>query len=469
MQYNLLAGDCIDILRDVDPDIFDSVVTDPPYNLSFMGKGWDTFGSSYQTWCEQWARECLRVLKPGGFLLAFGGTRTYHRLACAIEDSGFEIRDSLHWIYGSRFPKSRDISKAIDSEAGAEREVIGASPIHSRGANTAFPKRPGESSVEESGRVTPQDQPSLTAPATEAAKAWEGWGTALKPAHEPIVLARKPLAKNHTVAANVLKFGTGGLNIDGCRVGTDGGTSSTGEPNYKNAVFGRGMGGLSIVPLNQGRWPPNVLLTHSPDCELTGSKRVGSHKAHVTKRSPDTASAGRGAYGTFNGQENVVIGYGDADGMETVEEWQCTPNCPVAELDHQSGLSTSRKTPKTQRKTGKATDFAMSTSGQTHEDSGGASRFFPCFKYNAKASKKERPQIDGLTGHPTVKPLAVMQWLVRLVTPPNGSVLDLFAGTGTTAEACQLEGFNCVLIERDPESIRRIQVRMAKYENEDAA
>ena len=188
-QVTTWEGDCIEVLANFAECSIDAIVTDPPYALNFMGKEWDSFGDGigFQKWCEQWARECLRVLKPGGYLLAFGGTRTYHREACAIEDAGFEIRDSLHWIYGSGFPKSRDISKAIDKEAGAEREVVGR-----KGGRYATPKQDFRGGQHHSGADTSKTAifDEITAPATAKAKEWEGWGTALKPAHEPIVVAR---------------------------------------------------------------------------------------------------------------------------------------------------------------------------------------------------------------------------------------------------------------------------------------
>lgn len=393
MPYEVIQGDCIGVLKGLDNSTFDSIVTDPPYALSFMGKDWDSFGNGlgYQTWCEQWARECLRVLKPGGYLLAFGGTRTYHRLTTAIEDAGFEIRDSLHWIYGSGFPKSMDVSKAIDKAAGAERQPSGAPTSlaceYVRRGETC--KGHGDGTEDCQSGSTIHALP--TAPATAAAETWAGWGTALKPAHEPIVVARKPLAAK-TVTANVLEHGTGAINIAGCRLVTRGCTC---------------MGGLPIVPLDLGRWPPNVMLSDEAAEEMdrqSGTLKSGNRKA--------------GTYG--------LMGYRYGD-----EPTQ-------AEMPQVIG------------------------------DSGGASRFFPCFKYQAKASKKERPVVDGIPAHPTVKPIALMQWLVRLVTPQGGYVLDPFAGTGTTAEACWLESFDCLLIERDSDSIRRIEKRMSKYETEAA-
>src|ERR1035438_7935520 len=455
-QITIWEGDCIDVLANFVENSIDAIVTDPPYGLEFMGKEWDApakmIGSRkafpnrtegvfsqengqahsrgyaandstrYQAWCEDWARECLRVLKPGGYLLAFGGTRTYHREACAIEDAGFEIRDSLHWIYGSGFPKSRDIGKAIDKEAGAEREVTGIHPwAHVRGDGSDT-----QTDVYDGGATTRRGPMTITAPATTEAKEWEGWGTALKPAHEPIVVARKPLAAKHTVAANVLEFGTGAINVDGCRIGmsdTDrevvdqrSGSDDGQRDIYQNGI-GKRNAGERFKSNDEGRWPPNIILTHSPDCT-------------------------------------------DDD---------CADDCPVAEMNRQSGDTKSvKRSPTDKDSRGIPNDSNMvmrrqDTVERGFADTGGASRFFPCFRYNAKAPKKERPIVEGLPGHPTVKPVALMQWLVKLVTPPNGVVLDPFAGTGTTAEACLKEGLYCILIERDPDSIRRIDARLDKY------
>jgi len=201
----LLKGNCLETLKTLETASVDSIVTDPPYELGFMGKSWDNSGIAYST--DLWA-ECLRVLKPGGHLLAFSGSRTYHRMVVAIEDSGFEIRDQIMWLYGSGFPKSLNVSKAIDKASGAEREVVG--------------KRQGRGSQESNAGHEYGIKAGLmniTAPATPEAQQWQGWGTALKPAHEPIVVARKPV--EGTVAQNVLTYGTGALNIDGSRVGTE--------------------------------------------------------------------------------------------------------------------------------------------------------------------------------------------------------------------------------------------------------
>ena len=412
-----IESDCVTALRRLEDNSIDSIVTDPPYALSFMGKDWDSFGDGkgYQAWCEDWARECLRVLKPGGHMLAFGGTRTYHRLTCAIEDAGFEIRDSLHWIYGSGFPKSLDVSKAIDKAAGAEREVIG---------EWNKPGR-GKRSVEQKYGLI-NDSGAITAPSTDDAKKWQGWGTALKPAHEPIVWARKPF--KGTVAGNVLEHGTGAINVDGCRI------------NYASNESAEDMGGGTFAGMfgnnkpaaksghTEGRWPPNILLSHSPYC------------IEATETLPDGGIIGKD---------------------------ECSDDCPVAEMDRQSGKSKSTNQPRrnTMDAHNKTSSMGKSTADWTtngYNDTGGASRFFPVFRYNPKAPKKERPVVDGKS-HSTVKPVPLMRWLVRLVTPPDGLVLDLFGGTGPTAEACILEGFDCLLIDNDPMSVKWCNKRMEKY------
>ena len=398
----LYHGDCMDVLREIPDSSVDSVVTDPPYDLTagkkggtgaasvnlnspagrsrigtggFMGKDWDATGIAFDpaTWAE-----CLRVLKPGGYLLAFGGSRTWHRLAAAVEDSGFEIRDSIAWLYGSGFPKSLDVSKAIDKAAGAERDVI-------------------------------------TAPTTEGAKQWQGWGTALKPAFEPIVVGRKPLAG--TVAANVFEHGTGALNIDACRTATTdslGGGQTSGAVKFTHEGWNRpwmddpehvarvAEAAKSAVAKAEtlGRWPTNVLLDSTQAGELDQQTGVLKSGANPTRRGSDKF---RNAYGDFAGQS------------------ECTP--------------------------------------ARGADEGGASRFFPTFHYQAKAPKRERPNIDGVQ-HPTVKPLDLLRWLVRLVTPPGGLVLDPFAGSGTTAEACVYEHMRCITIEREAEYLPLIVARL---------
>lgn len=383
-------GDCREVLAGLPDASIDSIVTDPPYELGFMGKAWDASGIAYDA--AMWG-ECLRVLKPGGHLLAFGGTRTYHRMTVAIEDAGFEIRDSIHWIYGSGFPKSLDVSKAIDKAAGAEREVLREKSYglrndggYSGGLNTTKPR---------------SESCEITAPATPEAAAWSGWGTALKPAHEPIVVARKPLVG--TVAANVLAHGTGALNIDGCRIeGAPDSPGTTPATTNGNGVTHGAMTRVAFVPA-AGRWPANVVFDEDAAAELDAQsgERPGMARG-VLRRGATTGQSigGSSAYGTADPQE-AVAGYGD---------------------------------------------------------SGGASRFFYC----AKAGAKERPVGPDGTKHATVKPLALMRWLVRLVTPPGGTVLDPFAGSGTTLEAALLEGFDCFGIEAEITHVPLVLDRIAR-------
>lgn len=401
-------GDCRVTLATL--GLFSAVVTDPPYGLEFMGEDWDRGVPGMGFW-----KQIRRNMKPGAYLLAFGGTRTYHRLTCAIEDAGFEIRDCLMWLYGSGFPKSHDVSKAIDKGAGATREVVGpATHIHSRGSNQAFPKRPGETTVEESGRTATQDAPVTTAPATSAAQQWQGWGTALKPAWEPIILARKPLSKK-TVAANVLEHGTGGLNVDGCRVPYQGPEdqqaatpASPSEQRYTGRVFNAGKPGKQASTFQQsgqGRWPANLIL----GCACDGPPHL--------------------------------------------------PICPAGMLDEQSG---ELKSPKPYiRRSGSASkevygEYASRDGGinASFGDSGGASRFFYC----PKASRKER---GAWNKHPTVKPLALMRWLVRLVTPPGGVILDPFMGSGSTLLAAKAEGFQSVGIDIEAGSCETARRRIS--------
>ena len=409
-------GDCLDVLRSLPDCSVDSVVCDPPYNLTagkkggtgaasvnlespygrsrigtgngsggFMGKAWDDydhFPGGFYGWCEAWATECLRVLKPGGHLLAFGGTRTWHRLACAVEDAGFEVRDSIAWLYGSGFPKSLDVGKAIDKAAGVER---------TEGARewSGGQRRAGVMG----DNLGTQTLTKYDTPATPDAERWQGWGTALKPAFEPIVVARKPLAG--TVAANVLAWGTGALNIDGCRV--------EGEPWKAHSATGLGKvkffteGETPVIdkePHTAGRWPANVVLDET-QAEALDEQSGDTTRYFQAPRQGDGKSIDGSVFGQHAGDG---IGY---------------------------------------------------------NDTGGASRYF----YVAKADASERPRVNG-TAHPTVKPLALMRWLVRLVTPPGGTVLEPFAGSGTTVEACIVEGFQCIAIEREADYLPLIRQRI---------
>jgi len=379
----VVFGDCRDVLKTLADCSVDSVVTDPPYELGFMGKKWDSTGIAYDV--TVW-EECLRVLKPGGHVLAFGGSRTWHRMAVAIEDAGFEIRDSIAWMYGSGFPKSLDVSKAIDKAAGYQGEVIGTETVDIGIQGGSM----------HAGRSQKLEEREIRELSSEA-KQWQGWGTALKPAFEPIVVGRKPFAKGSTVAANVLEHGVGGLNIDASRIDAKGRPliEKTGEKWAGSNMDSAGSKAVGATDL--GRWPANVIL--------------------------DEYSAGL--------------------------------------LDEQSGEN--------------------------------PSRFFYC----AKASKRDRNEgLDGLENrvgehgnkwtdqdyrrgddapttarknfHPTVKPTALMRYLIKLVTPAGGTVLDPFTGSGSTGKAALLDGYKFVGAELTEEYLPIIEGRL-RWANEQEA
>ncbi|AVP41728.1 DNA methyltransferase [Mycobacterium phage Batiatus] len=389
-QVTLYHGDCLHVLAELPDRSVDAVVCDPPYELGFMGRKWDGSGIAFDV--EMW-EQCLRVLKPGGHLLAFGGSRTWHRLTVAIEDAGFEIRDSIAWLYGQGMPKSLDVSKAIDKAAGAKREALGTA-VYGDG----HVQRSSES-IGYGGCDPSADTRIVTAPATDAARQWQGWGTSLKPSFEPVVVARKPLVG--TVAANVLEHGTGALNIDACRIEAKGRPHIASASEASAGVYGNGLNGSKAIGTTDlGRWPTNVVLD-------------------------DTQAA---------------------------------------ELDAQTGITISRKGKPRTGANGHG--WGMTATGAEYDDEGGASRFFPVFRYEAKAPGAERPSYvneDGAkVAHNTVKPLDLMRWLVRLVTPPNGVVLDPFAGSGTTAEACIHEHKRCITIEREADYLPLIVARLSK-------
>lgn len=387
----VILGNSKEKLKELEDNSVDSVVTDPPYELGFMGKKWDSTGIAYDV--ELW-KEVYRVLKPGGHLLSFGGTRTYHRMACAIEDAGFEIRDTLMWVYSSGFPKSHNISKAIDKILGYERDVIG---------RRKHPTLKDTSKLEEQANAAHGSNSwyrewDITASASPEAQQFEGWGTALKPANEPIVLARKPLSEK-TVAKNVLQWGVGGLNIDGCRVGTEQRTYALKGGENLNRLSREGMGDnpdakqVSIGETTvEGRWPANVIHDGSDEVlalfpETGTNKKGGEPYCYKGKEYNNSETS------MFNGDK---------------------PEAP-----------------------------------SNYNDFGNAARFFYC----AKTSKKERTCNGTLDNkHPTVKPLTLISYLCRLITPLGGTVLDPFAGSGTTAIACMREGFNYILIELEEDS-----------------
>jgi site-specific DNA-methyltransferase (adenine-specific) len=393
----LLKGDCRQQLATLPDNSVHAIITDPPYELGFMGKTWDSTGIAYNT--EVWT-QCLRILKPGGYLLAFGGSRTYHRLASAIEDAGFEIRDQIMWVYGSGFPKSLDVSKAIDKAAGAEREVVGhhSSPATSLGNGRTMDGGAAAAVV------------NVTTPATDAAKQWNGWGTALKPAHEPIVLARKPL--DGTVANNVLTHGVGALNINASRVGTDGGTRRDGKANEPNDLGWENMRGHKIETLAAGRWPANFIHDGSNEVlqlfpEVKGQvgmkKTVGGHRF-------------------IEGDLETVqqFNYGRQDSGSAARFFYCA------------------KASRTERNTGLDHLQPQRHSDRPSDDRPGGD------------NPRNRTNTPQTNFHPTVKPLALIHYLIKLVTPPGGTILDPFLGSGTTAVAATQLGhpwIGCELTE----------------------
>jgi len=392
----ILNGNNLDLLKTLPENSVDSVVTDPPYGLSFMNKKWDYDVPSVELW-----KEVYRVLKHGGHVLSFGGTRTYHRMVVNMEDAGFEIRDQIMWLYGSGFPKSLNIGKAIDKIEGNEREVVKLSNNGSGVSNIKLNNHEkGDTGI---GYMDGSGKNFIL---TKGQSAWEGWGTALKPANEPICLARKPLSEK-SIAENVLKHGTGGINIDGCRVelhdGDDerlGGKGSWKTDKSGKNVYNGGYIGDEIKSSSLGRFPANVIHDGSEE---------------VLNQFPDN----KGAFAPVKkGQKGFG---GDIYGKYA-----------------QAG-----------------------DDGKTfyNDGLGSASRFFYC----AKASKTDR----GLgNNHPTVKPTDLMRYLCRLITPPNGIVLDPFMGSGSTGKGAILEGFDFIGMELDPEYVEIAKARIEHAQNE---
>lgn len=479
-EAHVVQGDCVEVMHSLEADSVDAIVCDPPYDLTstargstpgsvaaskdvfarvksggFMGKAWDATGVAFDP--ETWS-EAIRVLKPGGFLLAFGGTRTHHRMMCAIEDAGFEIRDVLSFMYGSGFPKSLDVSKSLDKYAGAERVVLTEGVPVKRMIPGADQNATG-SWIKDNGRVF---VPSTTAPATDDALTWQGWGTALKPAWEPVVMARKPLSES-SVAKNVLKHGTGAINLDATRIGTTKSipaSPSKHDDTLTHGKYGAEDGTAGGFNPNQGRWPANVVLQHSDTCEQVGQTQV---KARVINRFDDGAKP----FGDGAGHPYTSTSLGDANGQETVDVWNCEPDCPVRLLDEQSGKLTSgtgavkRASANGYQPNAFGTENrAIGTPMVEYGDTGGASRFF----YTSKASTSERNERTRQAGikndHPTIKSIDLMRWLVKLVCRPGGTILDPFAGSGTTLVAAMMEGINSIGIEITPEYIPIIKARI---------
>jgi len=397
-RNRVIQGDCIEVMEEIPDNSIDACVTDPDYGIDFMSK--EKFKGTpreYQAWTQEWAIEVMRVLKPGAHMLVFGIPRMYHRMASGVEDVGFEIRDQIQWVFSSGFPKSHNIGKAVDELQGNEREIVGTKRCGI--ADGPFGSPPEE---EKHIKETKGDSP------------WEGWGTALKPAHEDILLARKPISERN-IAENVLEWGCGGINVDRCRIET---TDKLGRPSgtmphpmdwgTKDKVEFKNNSG------DKGRFPANLVLSHDERCSEVG----------------------------------------------------CHQECPVRLLDEQSGKNCGGRWGKSRKNTGKTSMFGIGRVGNANEfigDSGSASRFFYC----AKASPTERDR--GLEEYgmkntvPTVKPLDLCRYLVRLVTPPNGIVLDPFAGSGSILIACVLEGFDYIGIELEQDYVDIANARLGYW------
>lgn len=435
-------GDCIEVMRTLPAASVDAIVTDPPYGLGFMGKEWDDLPPG-----KEWAEECLRVLKPGGHVLAFGGSRTWHRLAVAVEDAGFEIRDSIAWLYGSGFPKSLDVSKAIDKAAGAERAKIGVVSAASAYSANAGNHRPWMDEAAGNGGVR---MVAGNEPATPDAERWQGWGTALKPAFEPVVVGRKPL--DGTVAANVLTHGTGALNIDGCRVGDEERqtTRSDGVIVSSNTSMSGPNTGRVPGPVVVGRWPANVVLDESQAAELDQQSGESSSRRAVLTSTPG------GIYGNGEGLPSHTgeYGYDDAGGASRYfPTFRYEPKAPTSERPEyvKQGAGTGRVT-------GLGDKVRQCNVCETRAIDSGAVE--PSCGHGDYRWESPTTDTDARVAHPTVKPLDLMRWLVRLVTPPGGTVLEPFAGSGTTLEAAVLEGFACIGIEREASYLPLIRQRL---------
>lgn len=408
-RWRIVQGDCREVMGTMGAESVDSIVTDPPYGLSFMGKGWDHGVPGVDFWAE-----ALRVAKPGAHLLAFGGTRTFHRLTCAIEDAGWEIRDCIMWVYGSGFPKSLDVSKAIDKAAGVRREAIG-TPVKGKSGPTSKPGGGAHHSDDEYGflhrgsrRRVYDEWPgeyAQTAPATPAALQWAGWGTALKPAWEPIIVARKPIVA--TVAANVQAHGTGGLNIDACRVALEG----EGSPAAQRRASARASG--------------NAPMSERTAAETDAEGRIGrrgSADVYMAER-PGEALGRWPANLVHDGSDEVVELFPGGDSSSAARFFYCAK---ASKEDRDEGLDGLPLVPPYMVENGSKN--AGSSNGVVYE----------------------RHTLNRNV-HPTVKPTALMRYLCRLVTQPGGVVLDPFCGSGSTGKAALLEGFRFIGCELQPE------------------
>lgn len=439
----LILGDCLDKLKELDDNSVDSIVTDPPYGLSFMAKTWDYDVPSVEIW-----KECMRVLKPGGHLLAFAGSRTYHRMAVRIEDAGFEIRDQIMWIYGSGFPKSLNLGKSLESKlvngssrySGNKMETDGDVDIPGSQWQEAADRTMADGEGAWSGKSVKVENP--------IAKEWEGWGTALKPAHEPIVMARKPLSEK-TVVDNVLEWGTGGINIDDSRIGTDdnlNGGAYAKNPTERETIWGEDAknsfkrGGAGDFTQPQGRFPANVIFDEEAGKildEQSGHLKSGFMKAGTPRLMSDNPN--KNTYGEWKPDTVANDTYGDSGGASRFFY------CPkTSKTDRNEGLDGFED---------KITQGMRSNAGP------------------ALVGDDEDGRTTSKNFHPTVKPTDLMLYLIRMVTPKGGTTLDPFMGSGSTGKAAVRGGFDFVGIEREKEYMEiataRIQYEIDNPYNEE--
>ncbi len=506
MTWNVITAPNMDRrfgLPALPDECIDSIVQDPPSGISFMGKEWDSNKGGRDVWID-WLftimSQCYRVLKPGGHMLVWALPRTSHWTATAIEDAQFEVRDVIHHHFGSGFPKSLEAGKAIDAHFGFKRVAVDTEKKKGQCKHLdngeACPGHKGKGKNAKKFIHVPESQIM-----TPEAALWDGYGTALKPSTEHWILARKPLEK--TVAHNVLLYGTGVLNVDAGRVGTNGATKRGSQAPYPRTEDGRedrsgtwARTGHDVESIEGGRWPANLILSHGPDCEPVGTGRLRGDRREGSQGSRPAGFVDTGAEAGDNKPSGPL--YGD----ESVVLWNCAIGCPVAELDRQSGTGKPHGDPaKTSRYGGTFGNDQQATSLNQYKDMGGASRFFATFRYEAKPSRTERDaglaafeastggqatdRKDGSKGlsnpragagrtggakntHPTVKSIALMSWLVRIITPPGGVVVDPFTGSGTTGCACMLEGFDFLGFELEEDSAAIARARIKFWEEWEA-
>ena len=431
----LILGDSVDKLKELEDNSVDSIVTDPPYGLSFMGKKWD-----YDVPSQEIFEECLRVLKPGGYLLSFAGSRTYHRMAVRVEDAGFEIRDQIMWIYGSGFPKSMNIGKAMDKVQGNEREVVG-----KKGGKIDFSKtKKGDTSFYETAW---DNKDYVELEITKGNSPYEGWGTALKPAHEPIVMARKPLSEK-TVVNNVLEWGTGGINIDASRVGTDDTRSKASMTALgQNSGWNKHSNKEVIAGSESGRFPANIIFDEEAGKIL--DEQSGISKSTGGRSGNKEGVGQNGIYGQYSGEvKDGNPGLGDTGGASRFFY------CPkTSKKDRNEGLD----------------DFEDKYYAAGNQAKAELKRGNVEFNANKGKGKDERHNHNQVgvskNNHPTVKPTDLMLYLIRLVTPTGGTTLDPFMGSGSTGKAAVRGGFDFIGIEREKEYMEIAEARI-QYEKD---